>query len=143
MKMTSILDTFVQVAQDCPVTAGVVPTTKPNAKPSIHALQYELLSANPYYFTLEDLIYEVHIRHKEYPEETIAKDADRIRAELFSKSHPCMRASMLPKKYGWGVHYDLEGKIAIYGMETERYRQFVEGTSSTPKLVYAMRNKRA
>ncbi|MDR7316877.1 DUF6157 family protein [Brevibacillus nitrificans] len=117
--MTLIIDTFVQVAQDCPVTTGVVPTTKPSAKPSIHVLQYELLSADPYRYTIDDLIYEVHVRHKEYPEETVAKDADRIRAELFSKSHPCMRAS------------------------TEQYRKFVEGTSSTPKLVYAMRNKRA
>ncbi|MFJ9501681.1 DUF6157 family protein [Brevibacillus centrosporus] len=141
--MRLIIDTFVQVAQDCPVTTGVVPTTKPNAKPSIHVLQYELLSIDPYRYTIDDLIYEVHIRHKEYPEETIAKDAERIRAELFSKSHPCMRASMLPKKYGWGVHYDPAGKLAIYGMETEQYRKFVDGTSGTPKLVYAMRNKRA
>ncbi|KQL46088.1 hypothetical protein AN963_13915 [Brevibacillus choshinensis] len=141
--MNAILDTFVQVAQDCPVTVGVVPTTKKNAKPSIHMIQYELLSASPYHYTLEDLIYEVHIRHKEIPVEQVEQHGDRIRAELFQKSHPCMRASMLPKKFGWGVHYDSEGKLALYGMETEPYRDYIAGTSDGPNVVYAMRNKRA
>lgn len=141
--MNTILDTFVQVAQDCPVTVGVVPTTKKDAKPSIHMIQFELLSASPYCYTIEDLIYEVHIRHKEIPVEQVEQNRDRIRVELFSKSHPCMRASMLPKKFGWGVHYDTEGKLALYGMETEQYREFIEGTNGGPSLVYAMRNKRA
>lgn len=136
-------DTFVQVAQDCPVTVGVIPTTKPKAKPSIHAIQYDLLSASPYRFTLEDLIYEVHIRHKDIPREQVELHGDRIRAELFQKSHPCMRASMLPKKFGWGVHYDSDGRLALYGMETEKYREFVAETSEGPNLVFAMRNKRA
>lgn len=141
--MTTILDTFVQVAPDCPVTSSMVPTNKKGAKPSIHVLQYELLSQNPYRFTLEDLIYEVHIRHKEIPAEQIEENAADIRTELFQKSYPCMRASMLAKKYGWGVHYDQEGKLALYGMETEEYRQFVHSGDNGPKLVFAMRNKRA
>lgn len=141
--MTEITNTFVLVAQDCPVTVGVIPPAKPGAKPSIHAIQYDLLSASPYRFTLEDLIYEVHIRHKDIPREQIEQHGDRIRAELFQKSHPCMRASMLPKKFGWGVHYDHEGRMALYGMETEQYRKFAEGASDGPHLVYAMRNKKA
>lgn len=141
--MNAIYHTFVQVAQDCPVTVGVVPTAKKNAKPSIHMIQYELLSTSPYRYTLEDLIYEVHIRHKEFPVEQVEQNGDRIRAELFQKSHPCMRASMLPKKFGWGIHYDSEGKLALYGMESEQYRDYVEGTSDGSSLVFAMRNKRA
>lgn len=141
--MLSNYNTFVLVAPDCPVTTGVVPTAKPNAKQPIHVLQYELLTRHPYRFTLEDLIYEVHIRHKEFPADQVREHGDDIRAALFSKSHPCMRASMLPKKYGWGVHYDSDGRLAIYAMETEQYRQFAEGNAGGPKLVYAMRNKRA
>lgn len=141
--MNAILDTFVQVSQDCPVTESVVPTSKKNAKPPIHMIQFELLSASPYRYTMEDLIYEVHIRHKEIPAEQVEQHGDRIRAELFQKSHPCMRASMLPKKFGWGVHYDSEGKLALYGMETEQYRKYVAGTSERPTVVYAMRKKRA
>ncbi|MEW9672774.1 DUF6157 family protein [Ammoniphilus sp. 3BR4] len=141
--MTTILNTFVQVAPDCPVTSSVVPTHKKDAKPTVHVLQYELLSHNPYRFTHEDLIYEVHIRHKEIPAEQIEENASGIRAKLFQKSHPCMRASMLTKKYGWGVHYDPEGKLALYGMETEEYRRFVLSGESGLKLVFAMRNRRA
>jgi hypothetical protein len=128
----------VQVAQDCPVTVSVVPTANKNTKPSIHVIQYNLLSAHPYRFTLEDLIYTSG--RKIIPAAQVEQEGDRI-AGLFQKSHPCMRASMLPKKFGWGVHYDSEGKLAIYGMETEQYRAFVENPGI--KLVFAMRNKRA
>ncbi|QRG66830.1 DUF6157 family protein [Brevibacillus choshinensis] len=141
--MTEIKNTFVQVAQDCPVTVGVIPPTKPDAKPSIHAIQYELLSASPYFFTLEDLIYEVYIRHKDIPREQVELQGATIRAALFQKSHPCMRASMLPKKFGWGVHYDHEGRLALYGMETEEYRKLASGAGDGPQLVFAMRNKKA
>jgi hypothetical protein len=138
--VTAIKDTFVLVAQDCPVTVSVAPTANKNTKPSIHVIQYELLSAHPYRFTLEDLIYEVHIRHKDIPAAQVEQEGDRI-AGLFQKSHPCMRASMLPKKFGWGVHYDSKDKLAFYGMETEQYRAFVENPGIM--LVFAMRNKRA
>lgn len=90
-----IKDTFVQVAPDCPVTVGVVPTATANTKPSIHLIQYELLSACPYRFTIDELIYEVHLRHKEIPVPHTKQERDTIWGELFQKSHPCMRASML------------------------------------------------
>lgn len=140
--MTGIVHTFVQVSPDCPVKTGTIPPTKQDAKPSIHVLQYQLLIQYPYRFTLKDLIYEVHIRHKQIPAEDIATHADAIREALFQKNHPCMRASMLTKKYGWGVHHDQEGKMALYGMETEEYRRFVEGGEEGLKLVYGMRNSR-
>jgi Family of unknown function (DUF6157) len=145
LKVSEIIDTFVQVSPDCPVHLGVMPTNKNDAKPSMHVLQYQLLIQNPYRFTLEDLIYEVHIRHKQIPLEQAEAHAETIRRELFEKKHPCMRASMLPKKYGWGVHYDQEGRLALYGMETEEYRRFVQnsGTGDGPKLVFAMRSSRA
>ncbi|MBD0383017.1 hypothetical protein ICC18_23175 [Paenibacillus sp. WST5] len=138
-----ITDSFVQVSPDCPVERGIEPTTKKEGK-TAHMIQYELLSQHPYMFTLEDLIYEVHIRHKQIPDTEVDARGEEIRAELFQKSHPCMRASMLPKKHGWGVHYNEEGKIALYAMESEEYQQFVEaGTNAgSPKLTYAMRSSR-
>jgi Family of unknown function (DUF6157) len=109
----------------------------------MHVLQYQLLSQYPYRFTMEDLIFEVHIRHKQIPSEEVIAHADTIRKELFEKKHPCMRASMLPKKYGWGVHYDPKCRLALYGMETEAYRQFIENGGNGLKLVFGMRNSRA
>jgi hypothetical protein len=140
--MKLIVNSFVTVAPDCPAERGVVPKVKEGAKPSIHALQYELLTERPYELTLEDLIYEVHVRHNEIPPEELLKSAEQIRGELFRKSHPCMRASMLPKKYGWGVHYDDQGKIALYGMKTEEYGRFAEQGDRQIKVEPAMRSKR-
>jgi hypothetical protein len=38
-----------------------------------------------------------------------------------------LRASDLGKKYGWGIHSDHEGHVALYGVETAEYRRFVSG----------------
>jgi hypothetical protein len=140
--MMKITDTFVLVAPDCPGRTSVVPAVKEGAKPPVHAIQYELLADHPYRYTLEELIYEVHTRHKGIPPEELANSGTRIWDELFQKNHPCMRASMLPKKYGWGVHYDHDGKLALYGMESEEYRRFAQTAEGPLQLVYAMRSKR-
>lgn len=43
--------------------------------------------------------------------------------------------------FGWGVHSNPEGKIAIYGMESAEYKKFM--TDKKLKVVNAMRSKRA
>ncbi len=135
-------DTFIRVATDCPATRGVVPVSGRDHKP-VHVLQYELLSENPYRYTHEDLLFEVHVRHKATPADEREARAQEIRAELLGKPHPCLRASLLPKKYGWGVHYDRQGRIALYPMESEEYRRFTRADGAGPSLVTAMRSKRA
>jgi hypothetical protein len=52
--------TFIQVAPDCPAAVGEVPAVKGESK-SVAALEYELLSGQPYTFTTEELIFEVHV----------------------------------------------------------------------------------
>lgn len=120
---------FVAVAPDCPVYEGVEPVPKREGKP-VHVIQYELLFNHPYRFTFEEQLFEVYLRHKGYDLDIPDDERSRLREELLSKSHPCMRASQLPKKFGWGVHYNDEGKIAIYGMETERYQQLLDEAKS-------------
>ncbi len=60
---------------------------------------------------------------------------------LFSKPHACMRASQLPKKYGFGIHYDSEGRIAISGMETPENERFVQSGDEIT-LLNGMRRRR-
>jgi hypothetical protein len=142
MKSTmGYVDTFIQIAADCPVTCSAVPVTKKESKPA-HVIQYELLSQNPYKYNHEELLFEVHIRHKNIPDDELEKRRDEIWEELFQRNHPCLRASMLPKKYGWGVHYNDEGKIALYPMESAEYQRYVKTGGDNPKLLYAMRSKR-
>src|SRR5262245_35390565 len=136
----SYTNTFILVAPDCPVTRGVVPTAR-GARQPVHLIQYELLTAHPYRFTHEELIFEVHVRHKGLSQGEVRARRAEIWAELFGRPHACLRASALPKRYGWGVHYDADGKIAIYALESEEYRRFAAGTGA--RLLSALRSKRA
>ncbi len=126
------VNTFVAVAADCPVTTGVIP----DRPLSIPGIEYALLTANRYMLTGEDLILAVHSRHKGISE----ADIETFKAALFAKPHPCLRASLLTKRYGWGAHYDAEGRIALYGVETDDYRRL----TSEPgiKVVPAMRHRK-
>jgi len=141
--MGSYMNTFIRVSLDCPVEHGVVPMAKKESKPA-HLIQYELLINEPYAYTQDELIYAVHIRHKQIPQSEVETRGDEIYAALFAKNHPCLRVSMLPKKYGWGVHYDEAGRIAIYPMESETYQSFIDAEQAVngPKVLYAMRNAR-
>jgi hypothetical protein len=140
--MKKITDTFVLVAPDCPVTAAVVPAAK-RAATSVAVVQHELLTARPYKLTLEDLIFEVHVRQAGVSRAEAKSRAAEIRAELFARPQACMRTSPLPKRYGWGVHYDERGRLALYAMESEEYRRFAEGTVDGVKVEAALRSKRA
>lgn len=135
----SYLNTFIKVSDDCPVHNSEIPVSKGDKK-FAHVLQYELLTSNPYTYGHEELIYEVFVRHKQIPEATIITDAERIRMELFSKDHPCLRASALIKRYGFGAHYNDQGKIAIYPMESREYNMFLKNKSIT--CLAGMRSKR-
>lgn len=140
--MKPITDTFVLVAPDCPATRAVVPTPR-GSRPTVAVIQHELLTARPYTLTLEDLILATHVLRAGLSESESASRADAIRAELFSKPHPCMRASPLPKTYGWGVHHDAAGRMALHAVESAEYRRFASGAVSGVDLVAALRSKRA
>jgi len=52
-----------------------------------------------------------------------------------------MRSSPLAKRYGWGIHNNAEGKIALFGLETDEYKKMVADKGL--KIVKAMRSKKA
>lgn len=133
------IDTFIKVSDDCPVVESEIPVLKTEKKP-MHLIQYELLKNNPYKYGHEDLIYEVFVRQKEISKEAIRTDSEKIKKELFSKGHPCLRASALIKRYGFGAHYNEKGKIAIYPMESKDYHSFVNNKSL--KILNGMKTKK-
>lgn len=135
-------ETFITVAPDCPVEHSVVPTAKGDARP-VHLIQYELLTQNPYTFTGQELIFETHVQRLGLSKTEIQAQREALWNELFSKEHACLRSSALAKKYGWGFHYDDRGRIAIYAMESREYQQLSQGESKGPKVLAAMRSKRA
>jgi len=138
-KTVGYTDTLIKVAADCPVGKSEIPVAKNKTRPA-HLLQYELLIQKPYAYTHEELIYQVYVLQKEIPESVLETESENIKAELFSKGHPCMRASSLTKRYGWGAHYNQDGKIAIYPMESPVYQALID--SGKVKIVPAMKSKR-
>jgi hypothetical protein len=135
----SYTNTLILVAADCPVDKSEIPVIKTKSKPA-HVFQYELLTQSPYAYDHEELIYQVYVQQKEIPAAVLATDAEKIKQELFSKGHPCLRASSLTKRYGWGAHYNQEGKIAIYPMESAEYKRLAD--SGDVKIIPAMQRKR-
>lgn len=126
---TNYTDTFITASADGKATAGIVPT-KPG---TIAAEQYRLLSERPYQLTSDDLLFEVHAIRSGIAE------ADR--AAFFAKPKACLRASPLVKQFGWGLHHDGDGKVAVHGIETDAYRELARRADL--KVVAGMRNSRA
>lgn len=130
---TGYVNAFITLAPDCTATAGTVPMQAT----SIAGLEHALLTERPYHYTSDDLILNVHRHHKDVGD----ADLDAFTAFLFAKSHPCMRVSMLPKRWGWGVHYDEQGRIALYGTETEDYRRLA--ARKDLRVMAAVRSRRS
>src|SRR5690606_14100392 len=87
---------------------------------TVAEMQYDLLAENPYKFTSDDILFQVFADRNDLTKAEYAE----ARRQFFSKGQPCFRASPLTKTYGFGIHADSSGKIAIYGMETEQYEKF-------------------
>lgn len=134
-------ETFIVVAADCPVETAVTPTPR-GGKPTIATIQYELLSARPYALTQEDVLFETHLRHKAVPGAHTTDRRDELRAEFFGKPQPCLRSSPLPKRYGWGLHFDARGCIGLWPMESDEYQRLAGGERGVDVL-QALRTKRA
>lgn len=122
---TNYIDTFIEVAEDTKVFCGTKPASKPDKK-TIAEMQYEMLANNPYKFTSDDVLFQVFADRNDLTK----AEYKQARAQFFLKGQACFRASPLTKSYGFGVHADGNGKIAIYGMETEQYKKCM----NDPKL---------
>lgn len=130
----SYRETFIEVAPDSGATAGVEPPTR-GAKRSVASIEFELISAAPHVMTQEDVQYAVHVvRAEDDGVEPVSRD------QFFSKPHACMRASALGKRYGWGIHFDAEGRMALVACDDPSYREL----ASDPSLTHlaAMRSSR-
>lgn len=136
MGTTNYLSTFIQVAEDCPALTSEEPPVGGKA-PTVASLQYELIAQRPYELTSDDVLFRVHAIRQAIPEEA----QEEARRAFFAKSQACLRASPLGKRYGWGIHHDAEGRVALVPLGSERY----EALASDPEIAQtrAMRSRRA
>lgn len=76
MHTTNYQATLIEVAPD---TKAAGPTEPPNTKPTVAALQYEMLSGHDYEYTSDDVIFGVFATRKEIA----AADLEAARSEFF------------------------------------------------------------
>lgn len=133
---TNYYDTFIAVADDCPISAAEVPQQKGDLR-SVAGMQFEMIAGHPYEFTSDDVLFEVFAERKGI--EPANKAAERQR--FFSKGQPCLRSSALGKRYGWGIHSDAAGRVAVVALGSEEYGRLA-GNAELAQLK-AMRSKRA
>ncbi|MCA9834363.1 MAG: hypothetical protein KC435_10470 [Thermomicrobiales bacterium] len=131
---TNYFNTLIVVADDSPTDHAVVPDL---TKGSVAAQQYVMITDHPYTYTSDDVIF-ARVAAKEAISVEAMADAQ---GEYFQKGRACLRASPLPKQYGWGVHHDAEGKIALVAMDSPEYAALVADDSVTKTK--AMRRSRA
>ena len=132
---TNYSNTFIEVADDCPVNTSEVPMEK-NGKKTIASAQYEMISKNPYQFTSDDVLFAVFAERNNIAK----KDQKIVREKFFSKGQACLRSSLLTKRYGFGVHSNADGKVALYPIESAEYKKFV--SEKNIKHLKAMRSNR-
>jgi hypothetical protein len=135
-ELMNYYDTLVEVADDCPVSAAQVPQAR-GGKKAKAVVEYELLVEHPYSYTEEDIAFEVYALLHEIPKAKWPTE----RRKFLSKGHPHLRVSALAKRYGWGIHNNAEGKIALIAVESREYEQLLNDPHTTK--VKAFRSKRA
>ena len=134
MQSTNYYHTFIEVADDCPATEGEAPPRR--AEKTVANVHYDMLAGNPYRYTSDEVIFEAHRQKNRIGEDAVP--AERVR--FFSKGQACLRSSPLAKRYGWGMHSDSEGKVAIYSLGSEEYAMYANDPAL--KHLKAMRSRR-
>jgi Family of unknown function (DUF6157) len=134
MHTTNYVNTFIEIAEDCPLAQAEVPPQKGDAK-SVANHQFEMIMENPYKYTSDEVIFTIFAQRN-----NITNNLEDERAAFFSKGQACLRASPLGKRYAWGIHHNAEGKVALYPADSEEYARFL--SDSTVKKVKAMRSKK-
>ena len=134
MHTTDYANAFIETAEDCAVDAAVAPPEK--APPTVARMQYEALIDAPYRFTSDDVVFGVHAARAGVPE----SDRDTARATFFARGQPCLRSSSLAKAYGWGFHFDADGRVALVPAGSARYAELAAADGL--KHLRAMRRSR-
>lgn len=132
---TNYTDTFIAVAPDC--RAAVAEAPPQTSKPTVAALQFELITEHPYELTSDEILFAVHAARNAISDDEL--DAERER--FLAKDQACLRASPLSKRYGWGTHHDEHGRVALHGIGTAEYERLANDATLTQKA--AMRSSRA
>lgn len=131
---TNYFNTLILPAADCPATQSTAPPL--TDKVSVARMQYEMVVANPYQHTSDDVLFDIYVHRND-----IAASARAAAHEtFFAKGLACFRASPLSKRYGWVVHFNEEGKMALIEQQSPPHLQLASDPNL--KTFHAMRTTR-
>lgn len=130
------IDTFIEVADDCPAVHAEVPPAR-GGRATKALIQYQLISGEPYALTEQEVAFRTHVVMRDIPE----ADWPTERERFLQQEKPRLRVSPLAKRYGWGIHIDAHGRVALVPVESAEYQRM----AADPALrhVRAFRSKRA
>lgn len=114
MHTTNYADTLITVSPD---TKAVAASAPPTGKTSVAQLQFTMMHGHDYELTSDDVIFGAFADRKGIAVE----ERDAARAQFFSKGQACLRTSPLAKSYGWGIHSDAQGRVALVPMGSSKY----------------------
>ena len=134
MYTTNYFNAFITVSDDC--TVSIAKTPLQTVKLSAVNIAFEIISNNPYQYTSDEVLFQIYVLKNNIHE----ADRNSEKQKFFSKGQACFRASPLAKRYGWGVHFNAEGKMALYALESEEYQKLSQDKNL--KIIKAMRTKR-
>lgn len=132
---TNYFNTFIQIAPDSKASSPTQPPQK-SASPTIANLQFDLISKNPYQFTSDEVLFKIHAIRKDLLQEELESEFEKF----FSKGQPCFRASPLTKSYGFGIHFNNDGKMALFPVNSQEYQSLSQNNAL--KQLFAMRSKK-
>src|SRR2546428_13337745 len=108
MQTTNYHNTFIEVADDCPVTLAEAPPQR--AEKTVANVHYDLLGGTPYRYTSDDVIFEAHRARNRISDDAVAAERERF----FSKGQACLHSSLPVTRYGSRIHNDSERNVASY-----------------------------
>ena len=92
------LDTFIEVAEDCPAVHAEVPPAR-SGRATKAAIEYELMAGDPYGLTQDEVAFRTRVVMRHIPE----ADWPAERERFLSQDKPRLQVSALAKRYGWGT----------------------------------------
>ena len=125
---TPYTNMLVTVAPDSTANEAVEPPLLKNGKATEARAIWEILLREPYKWLWSELILKVR------------QDAGKTSvARIIKDATDGLLSSQLPKKYGWGINHDEEGRVALVAVDSDEYKKL----ESDPKVkkIHAFRNK--
>lgn len=132
---TNYANTLIEIAEDSPVSASVIPVVK-NDKKTIANYQYEKLSKHPLKYTSDELLFDIFVERNDISPSELEEEKQKF----FSKGQACLRTSPLAKKNGFGIFHNEDSKVRLIPAESEEYQQLLK--DDAVKKVKAMKSKR-